>query len=110
MRNVSGIEEEKIGYLVLDIYDYVDRISQVLNQIDEIMLSSNDYFKCESGDKLRSHYKEIQNNHNILKQNLMNCSEGLIRAKNGYLNLDSEIKKVALQGISKIDIKGGEIQ
>lgn len=108
MANISGIDDEKLGYLVLDIYDYVDRINQVLNQIDEIMLLSDNYFKCESADKIRNHYKELKDNFPILKENIMNCSESLIKVKHQYTNIDSELKKVALQGINKIDIKGGD--
>lgn len=104
MNNTSGINDEKLDSLVLDIYDYADRINQILNNIDELISMSNEYFKCESADQLKKRYQELELSFPVLKQNILNCANDLVKAKYSYQDIDSNVKQVVLQGISKIDI------
>lgn len=104
MNNVSGINEEKLGNLILDIYDYADKVNQILNNIDELILKSNSYFKCDSSDRVRNRYQELTFNFATLKQNMLNCASDLVKAKYRYQGMDGDVKQVALKGISNIDI------
>lgn len=103
IQDVRGINEEKIDYLILDIYDYADRINQILNNIDELILKSNDYYNCESNVIFVNHYKELSFNSQILKQNILTTASDLVKAKHHYNNINDELKKVALQGINNIN-------
>lgn len=104
MNDVSGINEEKLESLILDIYDYADKVNQILNNIDELILKSNNYFKSDSSDCVRNRYQQLTFNYTTLKQNMLNCANDLVKVKYRYQNMDSDIKQVALKGISNIDI------
>lgn len=104
MNQASGINEERLDSLVLDIYDYAEKVNQILNSIDEIIVKSSGYFKCESADKIRIHYQELEGSGITLKQNILNCANDLVKAKYRYQELNDDIKIIALQGINKIDI------
>lgn len=104
MNQASGINEERLDSLVLDIYDYAEKVNQILNSIDELIIKSNTYFKCESADKVRTHYQELDSSSTMLKQNMLNCANDLARVKYRYQEMNDDIKKIALQGMNKIDI------
>lgn len=108
MGNISGINEVKLDNLVLDIYDYTDKVNQILNNIDELILKSSNYFKCDSSDYIRNRYQQLAFNYTTLKQNMLNCANDLIKVKHHYQNIDSDVKQVAQKGISNINFKGGD--
>lgn len=104
MPDVRGINEEKIDYLVLDIYDYAERVNQILNNIDELMIKSNEYYNCESNQTIINHYKELSFNFPVLKQNILTTANDLVKVKHHYSNANDEAKRITLQGINNINI------
>lgn len=77
-RVIAGIHEEDLGALSLEILDYVDRISEILERIDSYMDKLPACYKGSSSDKIIERYNSIKSTYPTVKENLKSYSDDFI--------------------------------
>lgn len=99
MEDLISINEEGIDKLFLDICDYSERINNILNQIDDLINYSANYFKSDSYNAVLNKYLELKISINNVKHNILSYSNDLITVKNKFRNnatdITLEVKKQA---------------
>lgn len=91
MEDLISINEEGIDRLVLDLFDHSERINNILNQINDLILDSKNYFKCQANDELQKTYSDMKLSINNFKANIATYSNDLIKVKSKFRNASSEL-------------------
>ena len=104
---VLSINEEGIDRLVLDLYDHFEKINSILNQINDLIYDSKNYFNCPANDELVKQYSEMKLNIDNFKDNVSSYSTDLIKVKNKFRQKSSELSATVMQQVTKIqsDVK-----
>ncbi len=76
---VGGIHEEDLGSLAMEILDYSERITTILDDIDKKFESLHQYYDSESYVKFMESYNEFRLNYGVIKSNVVSYSDDLIR-------------------------------
>jgi len=107
LEDLISINEEGIDRLVLDLYDHFEKINNILNQINDLIYDSKNYFNCSANDELLKNYSEMKVNIDNFKANVSSYSSDLIKVKNKFRQKDSDISSTVRQQITKIqsDVK-----
>ena len=103
LKDISGINEDAIDKLVLDIFGYVERINQTLKNIDSLVNETSQFYVGESGNKFRNRFNELRANFPIVNQNLLSYTDDLIKVKSGLKNFSSELSIEITDGISNVE-------
>ena len=82
--NVVGINEQKIDKLVINVNNYVERIINVLNNMEDLVNSTEVFFQEEIGNEFRSNFKQLSSNFPIVKTNILSYSHDMIQVKLNY--------------------------
>ena len=70
--NEVGINLDSIDKLILDIYNYAERVNKTLNQISDVVDQTKNFYACESADNYRNKFNSFGLN---LKLNLISNLE-----------------------------------
>ena len=70
MEKLTGINEQNMKSLILDIYECRDKISKILNDAQFLMEKTKDYYLSEDGDLIRRKFNELCYNNKILLNNI----------------------------------------
>ena len=76
---VTGINEDDLSNLSLEVLDYVDRISEIFDRIDSCMERLPIYYKGASCTALMKAYNELKSYYSIIKENITSYSDDLIQ-------------------------------
>lgn len=86
MEDLISINEDGLDKLALNIYDYSEKINNIFNQIDDLMVQSKDYFDCQLNNDIRIKYQNIKDSIKNVKSNISSYSTDLIKVKNAFRN------------------------
>lgn len=89
--NEIGINIDSIDKLILDIYNYAERVNKTLNQIMDVVDQTKNFYDCEAAQNYRNKFNSFKTNFNVINKNLNSYAEDLIKLKNKYQNVDSNI-------------------
>ena len=99
---VTGVSEIGIDRLISDIYDYAQSCNTIINQIDEKVQSTCDYFKCHSANTFRLNFEKLFEQRTNLNNNILSYSRDLAKVKAHYKKRDKKTANVVLNnGIEK---------
>ncbi len=87
--NTLGVNEEKISKLVLDINEYLDKIDQTFNYMEETVDQVSTSFQCDAGEKFQSQFNETKKNFKIVHNNIASYSNDLIQVKSNYQTMET---------------------
>lgn len=87
---ISGINEEALNNLVLDLNNDIDKIDFALRQIEMLFYDTEDFFKGEVADSVRAKFKQYSTQIEMLKKNLLSYPQDLLNLKNSIKNNDLE--------------------
>lgn len=76
--NVTGINEEDLSSLSIEVLDYADRITEIFDKIDACMDRLPDYYQGESCSALMNFYNELVPYYSIIKNNIVSYSDDFI--------------------------------
>jgi len=97
MEDLIAINEEGLDKLALSIYDYSERINNIFNQIDDLIIQSKEYFDCQLNNDMYIKYQSIIDSIKNVKLNISSYSTDLIKVKNSFRNdaqmISADIKK-----------------
>ena len=74
---ILGVKEKELGPLSLEILDYSDRISAILDKIDSRMADIAEHYQGDSYKELMNYYSELKNSFSIIKDNIISYSDDL---------------------------------
>lgn len=83
--NVMGINEEKLNSVITSMNDDIMKISNIFENMEEIMVDSGSCLSGELGNSLQAKFNEIKINFPIIKKNLISYSTELTNIKNNYV-------------------------
>ncbi len=84
MNKTSGINEILVDKMINDIVATSDRVSNILNQLDELIQESKTFYNCESSTVFYNNFNQFANNFKILKKNILSYSEDFANVKSNY--------------------------
>ncbi len=109
--NSKGINEEKLDKLVIEIYDYADKIKLLLNEVDDLATSTNNFFICDSGTDFRNKFNSLKTNFSIVNGSIISYAEDLVNAKINFQKIDSDLSiKTKEEAKKVIDSSIGQYQ
>ncbi len=109
--NSKGVNEEKLDKLVIEIYDYADKIKLILNEVDDLVASTNNFFICDSGTDFRNKFNTLKTNFSIVNGNIISYAEDLVNAKISFQKIDSDMSiKTREEAKKVIDTSIGQYQ
>lgn len=100
--NKIGVNIDSIDKLILDIYNYAEKINKTLNQISTVVEQTKSFYDCDVADDYRNKFNNFKTNFKIINKNVQGYAEDLIKLKNKYRDIDMNITNDVLNAIRKI--------
>lgn len=72
-----GVKEYELSNLTLEVLDYADRTSQILENIDAKMDELATHYQGDSYKELMNYYAELQSSYSTIKNNIISYSDDL---------------------------------
>ncbi len=88
---IRGIDEPKLDKLIIDIYDYADRIKRLLNEVDDLVLETSNFYYCNEADEFRKKFEVLKSSFPSVNRNIISYAEDLISAKLKFNNIDRDL-------------------
>lgn len=73
----SGIREDELGTLSLEVLDYADKMSEFFEKMNVCMEKLPMYYHGPACKKLLEYYKNLQNKFPIVRENIKSYSDDL---------------------------------
>ena len=102
--NEVGINLDSIDKLILDIYNYAERVNKTLNQISDVVDQTKNFYAWESADNYRNKFNSFRTNFKVVNKNLISYAEDLIKLKNRYQNMSDEMTQTIKKAIANIEV------
>ncbi len=74
---IIGISEPKLKDLILEIYEYRDKLSKVLDEAKKIMYDTKNYYNGTDADELRRKFELFSSNFDTFLKNVKSYGEDL---------------------------------
>jgi len=100
--NKIGINIDNIDKLILDIYDYAEKINKTLNQISSVVDQTKLFYKCDVAADYRNKFLNFKTNFNVINKNVKSYADDLIKLKNKYKLVDENVTKSVLRATKKM--------
>ena len=88
---VSGINENSLLKLCIEIDKFADRISEIFKKIDDDMEEIKNYYSSDTFTTLYNLYEDLRKNYSVIKKNIFNYSgdlnELINKMKKGILDM-----------------------
>lgn len=75
---VTGIKEEELGSLGLEVMGYAEKISEIFDRIESAMDRIPACFQGVPSEEINQRYQEIRSNCSVMKDNVTSYSDDLI--------------------------------
>ena len=75
--DLISINDEKIKTLILEIYEYRDKISKILDDAEYLVDSTKNFYDSEDGTKFRTKFNEFSTNFSTFLANIKSYGEDL---------------------------------
>lgn len=100
-----GINVDSVDKLILDIYNYAEKINKTLNQISDIMDQTRNNCMLDEINVLVNKFESFKANFPVVNKNLISYANDLIILKNKYQNIDMDLTQKVKMAITKVDNK-----
>ena len=77
MDQIIGINSVGLKKLILEIYDYRDKISNILNTSESLIENTTEYYNSLDGIEIRAKFREFSDNFDIFIKNIKSYSDDL---------------------------------
>lgn len=91
IENFSGINEEGIDKLVIDIYNSAESVHKIFDNISNLIEQTSDYYQTDNGDELRKKFNNFKINFDIINDKLLKYADGLASIKMKYQDLSFDV-------------------
>lgn len=97
MENITGINEQKIDKLVLDIYAYADRVKQILGEVERIVENTSSVYKTDSASEFISDFNLNKQKFDTIAKIILSYSEDMINVKANYKKRTTSVSEELLR-------------
>lgn len=80
----NAISDEGIDKVMLDIIEYATEMNRILNSISDLIVDTEEFFDCESGDEFRKKFDELKNDFPMMNANILSYNTDLLSVKADY--------------------------
>lgn len=94
IENIKGINEEGLDILIKEFYNSIETINKTFTNINDLIVETKEYFKCDNADLLRNKFDEFKINFDKINNKLLSYSDYLVNVKIKYQNLNIESNKI----------------
>jgi len=101
--NLKGINEEGIKKLVLNIYDYSEQISTILNSIDDLVTDVKEHFQIESSNVFYNKFTEVKNNFGNVRDNILSYADEMLKVSNNFQSIDQDLHNIMMKAAQTVD-------
>lgn len=101
-----GVNIDGIDKLILDIYNYAEKINNTLTQISNVVEDTKNNYNSNNSIEFINKFKNLEDCFSVVNANIISYADDLIKLKNKYQILDEDLTQKVKLSISKIDIKG----
>ena len=102
MNDTIGLNEEGIKKVIMDIYDYCEKINKTLNQISDVVEDTKNFYCCDTADEYRKKFTEFSSNFPTIVNSLKSYADDLNKLKSNVSLIDSNMAFSVKKNISKI--------
>lgn len=102
--NEIGINLDSIDKLILDIYNYAEKVSKTLNEISDVVDNTKKNYCCDEADSYRKKFNDFKTNFKVVNNNLISYAEDLIKLKNRYQNMSDDMTQSINKAIARIEL------
>ena len=105
MENNIGINEEKLDKLILDIYNYCEKINVTLNQVSDVVEDTKVFYTGDVADSFRKKFSLYSSNFLNIRANLCSYADDLIKLKSKINLIDYNSASTVKRSANSIDDK-----
>lgn len=106
--NEVGVNLDSVDKLILDIYNYAERVNKTLNQISDVVDQTKNFYACEVADNYRNKFNSFRTNFKVVNKNLVSYAEDLIKLKNRYQNISDDMTQSIKRAIANIEVSNNK--
>lgn len=88
--NIVAINSESLKKLILDIYDYRDKLSKILQDAELVVKSTEIFYKTLDGDEFRKKFEKLSVNFPKILSNLKSYGDDLSIVLSKYKEVNSK--------------------
>ena len=88
---ISGINEEGLDKLILDIYNYAENLHKVFNDIENIIDELDDFYQDDTCITMKNKFNDFKKNLDIAYNKLIKNASYLSNIKMYYQDLNIDI-------------------
>lgn len=104
-----GISNQGIDNLVLNIYDYADRLKKQLDEVESLVYDIPKYYNDQASEGCRKKFDSIKDSFPLIYENVISYADDLIKLKSSLKSKD-EVLSTEINSASKnLDNLGGEL-
>lgn len=93
IENFSGINEEGLDKIILDIYNSTESIHKIFDNISDSIEQTSEYFQTNVGEEFRIKFDNYKINFNLIHEKLLKYAENLANVKMKYQDLSVDVAK-----------------
>lgn len=77
MNKIVGIDKEKLKKIILNIYEYRDKINTIFNDVEYLIDETKQYYDSDDGDYFRQKLSQLCSNRSVVLSNIKSYCEDL---------------------------------
>ena len=85
------ITQPAFDNMVLELNDYVAKIEAIPKNVEMEVYNSQEYFKGEVGDAIRSKFRDYSKQIDVMSSSLLSYSNDLLKLKQSLINNDKSV-------------------
>ncbi len=87
VNDVSGINEASLDKIMLNIVDACGQLKNNMNNINDIIVNTQNYFTGPAGDEFRRKFAILNSQFTILNDNILSYKADLMQVKLSYIQM-----------------------
>jgi len=87
-KDIIAINRDTLKKLILDIYDYRDKLSKILEDAELVVESTKSFYQTADAEEFRKKFKQLSSNFPIFLENIKSYGEDLEKVLSIYKEND----------------------
>lgn len=102
---VSGINEAGLDQIMMDIVDICGQLKNDMNNINDIIVNSKNYFTGPAGDEFRRKFATMNSQFTVLNDNILSYKSDLMQVKLSYIQMEQVVTDDLKEASKKVGNK-----
>ena len=102
-----GVYAQGMDQIVLDLFDYLEKMNAIFNEAEEIVEGSKKFFKDGTGDAYRKKFNSFKSNFPIFNNNVISYIDDLKQAKANVIGMTEKTAQSVDKSTSRVHDERG---